>query len=112
MARSAPSPSAPPLQNVKLLRAYAKFVQEVLKDPARAQRLRTEAERRERAAEASAKKHSAEGAAGAVNEKVDAICVCSSVGVIRIANRNLHKLFGFKKDELLGKVFGAPTHSP
>lgn len=85
--------SLPP-QNVKLLRAYGRFVEEVLKDPSRAQRLRTEAERRERAAEANAKKQSAEGAAGAVNDKVDAIVVSTPTGIMTIANRNLHRLFG------------------
>lgn len=87
--------------NVKLTRAFARFIEEVLKDPMRAGKMRAEAERLEHAAEANARKNTAEQ--GAVNEKVDAIVVCGSNGIIKIANRNLHRLFGYRKDELLGK---------
>lgn len=65
-------------KNVKLLRGYAHFAENVLKEPARAQRLRGEAEKRERAAEAKAKSYSVNGG---LNEKSDAIIVASSTGV-------------------------------
>ena len=41
--------------------------------------------------------------------------VIDSAGLIKIANRNVHKLFGYKKDELIGKnvsvLMGPPYNS-
>lgn len=90
-------------QNVKLLRAFARFIDDVLHDSFRAQQLRSEAEKRERAAEAKTRRNSAQG--GGLDEKMDAVVVATAQGVIKIANKNLHKLFGYKKDELPGAKF-------
>jgi PAS domain S-box-containing protein len=38
-----------------------------------------------------------------VNDKRDAVAVIASNGIIKIGNKNLHKMFGYKKDELIGK---------
>lgn len=78
--------------NVKLLRAYARFIEEVLKDPFRAHHVRGEAEKRERAAEAKTRRTSAQH--GAVDERVDAVVVATAAGTIKMANKNLHRLFG------------------
>lgn len=57
-------------QNVKLLRAFARFLDEVMHDTFRAQQVRGEAEKRERAAEAKTRRSSAQQ--GGVDEKIDA----------------------------------------
>lgn len=72
-------------QNVKLLRAFARFIDEVLHDPFRAQQVRGEAEKRERAAEAKTRRTSVNK--GGVDERVDAVVVATAQGVIKIANK-------------------------
>lgn len=76
---------------MKLLRAYARFVDDVLKDYAKAYTLRQDAERLERFAEANTR---GKTKAGAVNDKVDAVVVINSTGIITVANKNVHTLFG------------------
>lgn len=76
---------------MKIIRAFARFIDEVLQDYARAQSMRAEAERLERFAEANTRGKSH---AGAVSDKRDAVVVINSSGIITIANKNAHVMFG------------------
>ena len=101
-------------QNVKLLRAYSRFCEEVLGDPRKAAKLAALADKHDAAATADGEGREDEGDAsgGGVNEKLDAIVVINASGVITIANRNLHRMFGYKKDELVGKNVSVLMGSP
>lgn len=47
-----------------------------------------------------------------VDDKVDVVCVCDDSGVIQIANKLLHQMFGYKRDELVGKPVSVLIPSP
>lgn len=85
------------LQHVTLLRSFGRFLDECKKDPHGAQRYFSEAEKIEETNEADNEDDTA------VSDRRDAVIVISSSGVIKIANKNAHALFGFKGDYLLGK---------
>ena len=49
-----------------------------------------------------------------MDEKTDGVVVISSAGVIKVANKVLSKMLGYKKDELVGKnvsVLMGPPHN-
>lgn len=85
-------------KNVQLLRAYGHFMDAIKHDPDTAQRCFQEAEKLE--AEAADDEG---GGAGGVNDKRDAVVVISPTGIIRIANKLAHDMFGYKEDALIGK---------
>ena len=91
-------------RNIQLMRLCAKFAEEIMKDPSRAQQLLTEAAKIEDAAAAEEAEEGGDEASAsgtAVNEKLDAIVVITSTGTIKIGNRNLHSMFGFRYNELV-----------
>ncbi|CAG9461054.1 unnamed protein product [Pedinophyceae sp. YPF-701] len=96
-------------RNVKLLRAYGKFLDDLKNDPWKAARYYGEADKIEDM-QAEAQRDaifgdmSAEGDASAavVDDTKDAVVVISDTGIIQMANRILNKLFGYKVGELEG----------
>lgn len=84
-------------KNVTLLRAFGHFMDAIKHDPETAQRYFQEAEKLESEAADD------EGDRGGVNDKRDAVVVISATGIIRIANKNAHDMFGYKEDALIGK---------
>ena len=98
-----------PKNNLKLLLAYASFQSEVMINPWRANELLVQAAKLEE----EESRGDADGVGqGGVNDKVDCVIVISSTGVMKIANANMHKLLGYKKDELVGKNVSAIMPKP
>ncbi|WIA17635.1 hypothetical protein OEZ85_014441 [Tetradesmus obliquus] len=100
--------------NVKVLRAYARFLEDVKNDPWSASKYYTEADKLEEqegaeGAEALSLMETAAGADAAaggikqVDEKTNAVCVINATGTIQMANKVLLKMFGYRKGELEGK---------
>ncbi|WIA37851.1 hypothetical protein OEZ86_014704 [Tetradesmus obliquus] len=100
--------------NVKVLRAYARFLEDVKNDPWSASKYYTEADKLEEqegaeGAEALSLMETTAGADAAaggikqVDEKTNAVCVINATGTIQMANKVLLKMFGYRKGELEGK---------
>eukprot|EP00899_Mesostigma_viride_P012074 jgi/Mesvir1/20868/Mv07951-RA.2 len=85
----------------KLLRSYGQFLDEAKNDPVRATRYLTEADRLDEAAEET--QAGEVGAAGKVDDDVDGVVVISQVGIIQMVNKTATRMFGYKKEEMMGK---------
>ena len=91
-------------KNVILLRAYASFCEDVKNDPWRAQKVLLEAEKIDATRTMGRGDGEDDQGGGGVDDKLDCVVVISGTGTIKIANKNMHKLLGYKKkDELVGK---------
>lgn len=90
-------------KSTKVLRAYANFLEEVRNNPWSAKRYYDEAQKLEDAAEDDAANEGEEGAMK-VNDKTDAVAVINTTGTIKVVNRCLVKMFGYRRQEdLIGK---------
>eukprot|EP00899_Mesostigma_viride_P016287 jgi/Mesvir1/2465/Mv09995-RA.3 len=86
-------------KNSRLLRSYAKFLEGVKNDITHAARYSAEAERQE---EAEQEANESAGL-GAGQDENDSVIVISKVGIMEMVNKQACKLFGYKKDEMMGK---------
>ncbi|KAI8475137.1 MAG: hypothetical protein J3K34DRAFT_517581 [Monoraphidium minutum] len=106
--------------NVKVLRAYARFLEDAKNDPWGASKYHSEADHMEEqeasglaslggggAAAAALNAAAGQGAEdddpAAVDERSSCLCIINAAGIIQMANKNLLKMFGYKKAELEGK---------
>lgn len=90
-------------KSAKILRAYASFLEEVRDDPFAARKFTEEAERLEDCGGEDGGEGDGEGRI-TVNDKLDAVAVINQHGVLKVVNKRLVKLFGYRRqDELIGK---------
>lgn len=93
--------------NIALLRTFGHFLADVRLDAKAALALFAEANKLEDlAAEARGAAEAEAGGAGQaanVNDKKDIVCVIDQAGTMLVANKLLHAMFGFKRDELVNK---------
>lgn len=92
----------------RLLLSFGHFIEEIRSDPVRARKYILEAEKLQEAEETAADMDDLDGegqglGSGQVDDRRDAVAVINSVGILQIANPKLSKMFGFKREELLGK---------
>lgn len=94
-------------KSIKVLRSYARFLEEIKNDPWTANKYYQDAERIEdNQAEMQRNLISNNDDADTniqVDDTKDAVCVISTSGIIQMTNRLCNKMFGYKKDEILGK---------
>ncbi|GAX73193.1 hypothetical protein CEUSTIGMA_g646.t1 [Chlamydomonas eustigma] len=91
--------------SAKVLRMYAKFLEEVKNDPWLASQYNEESEKMEEA-QAAAENMTlmgGEGEEGQRNASNSPVCVINAQGIIQMANKMLLELFGYKRGELDGK---------
>eukprot|EP00201_Polytomella_parva_P010619 CAMPEP_0175065308 /NCGR_PEP_ID=MMETSP0052_2-20121109/15845_1 /TAXON_ID=51329 ORGANISM="Polytomella parva, Strain SAG 63-3" /NCGR_SAMPLE_ID=MMETSP0052_2 /ASSEMBLY_ACC=CAM_ASM_000194 /LENGTH=1112 /DNA_ID=CAMNT_0016331813 /DNA_START=820 /DNA_END=4155 /DNA_ORIENTATION=- len=97
--------------STKLLRGYAKFLEVVKIQPLKADKLYTEADKIE-AAQAEEREGvdldeneegSKERLLRKVDERVQAVVIINSRGIIQVANKNAYQVLGYSKGELEGK---------
>jgi len=96
-------------KNVKLIRSYGMFLEEVQNDPWKAVRYSDEAEKLEDM-QNEARKDAMLGNLGGedvsptmnVDDNVDAVVVINDTGIVQMTNRLANKLFGYKMGELEG----------
>eukprot|EP00899_Mesostigma_viride_P011837 jgi/Mesvir1/20654/Mv14872-RA.2 len=90
----------------KLLRSYGHFLEEMHIDPSKASRYLHEADRID---EAAAEAQEAAGfggelaGGGKVDDTKDGIVVINKKGIIQMTNKVVSRMFGYKRDEMLGK---------
>lgn len=97
--------------SVKLLKAFANFLEEVRSNPWEAKKYR---ERAERAEQAIADTTFDEGGLQKVNDMTDGVVVCNAQGAVIVVNELFLRLFGYRAQEtVIGKsvsVFMPPPH--
>jgi len=106
-------------KSVKLMRSYGRFLEEVKNDPWTGSKYLTEADRIEDA-QAEAHRESMFANIGnsggdtqaVVDDQTDAVCVISILGVIQYTNKCCNKLFGYKKEDLMGKNVSSLMPAP
>ncbi|CAG9466689.1 unnamed protein product [Pedinophyceae sp. YPF-701] len=106
-------------KNVKLLRSYGKFCEDLKNDPWRAARYYGEADKIEdiqaeaqRDAVFGAGMDEGDAANSRVDDTQDAVVVISDTGIIQMANRIMNKMFGYKVGELEGMNVSALMPQP
>eukprot|EP00899_Mesostigma_viride_P003556 jgi/Mesvir1/13200/Mv06160-RA.2 len=92
-------------KNVKLLQSYSRFLDEVKNDTAAASRYLREAEKIEDEAKQAMDLSNdvAGGQTGRVDDSRDGVCVINMQGIVQHVNKVITRMFGFTKDELVGK---------
>ena len=83
-------------KSVRLLRAYAGFLEEVRNNPWGARKYHEEADKLEEAAADGQGDGDGEDGGMQVNDKVDAVAVINPAGIITVVNKCLLKMFGYK----------------
>ncbi|KAF5829405.1 hypothetical protein DUNSADRAFT_16104 [Dunaliella salina] len=93
--------------NEHLYRMYARFLEHVKSDPWSAQKFTETAEKLEEEQDQTGANLIAQDDAASllenVNEKIHAVLVINAEGIMLVANKQLQKLFGYKKTEIEGK---------
>ncbi|KAK9830511.1 hypothetical protein WJX72_012148 [[Myrmecia] bisecta] len=95
-------------KSIKLLRSYARFLEEVKNDPHAAQRVYREADKQEDLQQEAHQQNmhdddTADVRNMRIDDSTDAVVVINSAGVIQLTNQVTNKMFGYKTDELNGK---------
>ncbi|KAK9807619.1 hypothetical protein WJX72_004477 [[Myrmecia] bisecta] len=94
-------------KSIKLLRSYARFLEEVKNDPHAAQRVNREADKQEDLQQEAHQQNLHDDDTDIRNMRIDdstdAVVVINSAGVIQLTNQVTNKMFGYKTDELTGK---------
>mmetsp|Transcript_10121 Transcript_10121/g.26269 ORF Transcript_10121/g.26269 Transcript_10121/m.26269 type:complete len:2025 (-) Transcript_10121:314-6388(-) len=93
--------------NEHLYRMYARFLEHVKSDPWTAQKFTETAEKLEEEQDQTGANLIGQDDASSllenVNEKIHAVLVINAEGIMLVANKQLQKLFGYKKTEMEGK---------
>lgn len=99
-------------RSVKILRAYGSFLEEVRDDPWGAKKHYDEAQKLDEASAEAAEEEGAEGRV-VVNDKLDGVCVISQTGVIKVVNKRLCAMFGYRRpDDLVRTRRRDPSDAP